>query len=58
MEELKTKFPNSAKMRAQYEVYLKKRHAVIQTISNSLQENDLMVELMTNNGQQMYEFSS
>jgi len=46
MEELRVKFPTSAKMKAKYEVYLKKRSLLIQTIKNSLAENDLMLELM------------
>ena len=29
MEEMRQKFPNSAKMKAQYEVYMKKRLALI-----------------------------
>jgi len=47
MEEMKVKFGDSAKMKAKYEIYIKKRLAIIQTIKNSLQENDLMLELMT-----------
>ena len=47
MEELKEKFSNNPKMKAKYEIYQKKRLAIIQTIKNSLQENDLMLEIMT-----------
>ena len=36
MEEMMSKFPNSAKMKAKYDVYLKKSHLIIQTIKNSL----------------------
>ena len=45
MEELKEKFETSAKMKAKYEIYQRKRLAIIQTIKNSLQENDLMLEI-------------
>ena len=47
MEELKEKFETSAKMKAKYEIYQRKRLAIIQTIKNSLQENDLMLEIVT-----------
>ena len=57
MEELKTKFVGNAKMKAQYELYQKKRLALIQTIKNSLQENDLMLEIITG-AQQNFEFSA
>ena len=50
-----SKFPNSAKMKAKYDVYLKKSHLIIQTIKNSLQDNELMLELMTGQAQN-YEF--
>lgn len=47
MEELKAKFSNNIKMKAKYELYQKKRLAIIQTIKNSLNENDLMLEIVT-----------
>lgn len=57
MEELKEKFSNNAKMKAKYELYQRKRLAIIQTIKNSLQENDLMLEIVTQM-QQPYDFSA
>ena len=57
MEELNDKFANNSKMKAKYEIYQKKRLAIIQTIKNSLQEKDLMLEIMTR-AVQPYEFSA
>jgi len=58
MEELKSKFVGSAKMRAQYEIYRKKRASLLQTIKNSLQENDLILELLSSSNGQQFEFVS
>lgn len=57
MEELKQKFPNSTQMKAKYELYGRKCMALIQVIKNSLQEDDLMVELVQSTTQP-FEFSS
>jgi len=48
MEELRDKFTTSAKMRAQYEIYCRKRLAVVTTIRNALQEDELMLEIVQN----------
>ena len=58
VEELRAKFPESAKMRAEYEVYCKKRLALVQTIRNALQETDLMLEIVSTNPNQPYIFSN
>ena len=55
MEELRQKFPNSAQMKAKYEIYGRKCLALVQLIKNSLQEEDLMVELVQTT--QPFEFS-
>ena len=49
MEKMKEKFPDTAEVKAKYEVYLKRRTLIVQTIKNSLTENDLMLELMAVN---------
>ena len=46
MEEMISKFPNSAKMRARYQQYLKKRLLAVQIIKNAIGEKELMVEIM------------
>lgn len=56
MEELRSKFPDSAKMKAKYQIYLKKRLLLIQTIKNSFNENELMLELVAMNNNS-FEFS-
>ena len=55
MEELKAKFPNNAQMKAKYELYGRKCLAMVNMIKNSLQEEDLMVELVSS--AQPFEFT-
>ena len=52
---MRDKFPTQPKMKAQYELYKKRKLTILQTIKNALQENDLMLEIMS--GHQNYEFS-
>ena len=46
MEDMMSKNPDSAKMKARYHQYLKKRTIAVQIIQNALEEKELMVEIM------------
>ena len=46
MEELRAKFATNMQMKAKYEIFCKKRLALVTTIRNSLQENELMLEIV------------
>ena len=57
IEELRAKFHNSARMRAEYDLYCKKKVALVQTIRNALFENELMLEIFASSPNQNFIFS-